>query len=111
MSDLMPYSSNAPAASPDLLDAVLDLARQAGKITTGFFRSRGLNIEVKGDGTPVTEGDKAAEQFIRERIAALDPGAAIIGEEEGSTPGTSGTTWIIDPIDGTKGFMRGVPLY
>ena len=70
-----------------------------------------LEIERKGDGTPVTQADKAAERFLREQIAGRFPDDAIVGEEEADRAGTSGRTWIIDPIDGTKAFTHGVPLY
>jgi histidinol-phosphatase len=100
-----------PAASQDLLDTALDIARGAGDVTLKYFRSSTLAIETKGDGSPVTEGDKAAERYVRERIAEYSPDSAIVGEEEGQSSGTSGLTWYVDPIDGTKGFARGVPMY
>ena len=59
----------------------------------------------------MTEADKDAEAFIRAELAAAHPDDAILGEEEGASTGTSGRRWIIDPIDGTKAFIRGVPLY
>ena len=96
---------------PSFLDEVVDLVREAGELTLRWFRSATLDIESKGDGTPVTAADKAAERFLREQIAARWPDDAVIGEEEENTAGTSGRTWIIDPIDGTKAFTHGVPLY
>lgn len=104
-------ASTAPPASQALLDAVVDIARGAGDVTLEYFRSSTLSVEIKGDGTPVTEGDRAAERYVRNRLAELAPGSAIVGEEEGSNEGTSGLTFYVDPIDGTKGFARGVPLY
>ena len=59
----------------------------------------------------MTEADRDAEAYIRAELAAAHPGDGILGEEEGEVEGTSGRRWIIDPIDGTKAFMRGVPLY
>lgn len=100
-----------PVASQELLDTALDIARGAGDVTLKYFRSSTLAVETKGDGTPVTEADKAAERYVRERISEYAPNSAIVGEEEGSSEGTSGLTWIVDPIDGTKGFARGVPLF
>jgi histidinol phosphatase-like enzyme (inositol monophosphatase family) len=94
-----------------LLDEALDITRQAGALTLDWFRSSSLAVEQKADGTPVTAADRAAERFLRTEIARRWPDDAIIGEEEASTAGTSGRTWIIDPIDGTKAFARGVPLY
>ena len=95
----------------DLLEVAVDLVRQAGRMTLDWFRSDDLEIERKGDGTPVTAADKAAEQFLRDEITARFPDDAIIGEEQAARDGRSGRTWIIDPIDGTKAFTHGVPLY
>jgi histidinol-phosphatase len=96
---------------PALLDAAVELVREAGELTLRWFRSTTLEIERKSDGTPVTEADKAAERFLREQILARYPDDSIIGEEEDDVAGTSDRTWIIDPIDGTKAFTHGVPLY
>ena len=81
--------NDGPAASSDLLDAALDIARTAGDMTLKWFQSSNLAIEVKGDGTPVTEADKTAEHYIRERIIELAPNSNIVGEEEGTSEGTS----------------------
>lgn len=99
------------AADPALLDEAVDLLRQAGELTLQWFRSDTLAVDRKGDGTPVTAADRAAERFLREAIEARHPDDAIIGEEEVARAGTSGRTWIIDPIDGTKAFTHGVALY
>jgi histidinol phosphatase-like enzyme (inositol monophosphatase family) len=99
------------ATDPDLLDSAVTLLREAGQLTLRWFRSSSLAIERKGDGTPVTEADKAAERFLREQITARFPDDSIVGEEEDDVVGTSGRRWIIDPIDGTKAFTHGVPLY
>ena len=103
--------SDVPAASSELLEAALDIARTAGDMTLKWFQSSTLAVETKGDGSPVTEADKTAERYIRERIEELAPDSSIVGEEEGSSVGSSALTWYIDPIDGTIGFTRGVPLY
>ncbi len=92
----------------------VDLAYRAGRITLGYFNA-GVRPDYKPDDTPVTAADRAAEQFIRAEIEKHYPAHAILGEEFGeslpaSAPG-SAFRWIIDPIDGTKSFMRGVPLY
>ncbi|MCX7621653.1 MAG: hypothetical protein N2037_12520 [Acidimicrobiales bacterium] len=89
----------------------VELVRQAGELTLQWFRAEELRVEHKGDGTPVTEADKAAERYLRSEIARRWPADSIVGEEEAATTGASGRTWIIDPIDGTKAFTRGVPLY
>lgn len=100
-----------PPADPDLLSWAVDLLQEAGTRTLSRFRSDDLAVESKGDGTPVTEADRDAESYIRAELAAAHPDDAVLGEEEGTTTGTTGRRWIIDPIDGTKAFMRGVPLY
>jgi len=87
------------------------LAVEAGKITLKHFRNSSLNVVKKGDGSPVTIADQESETFLREQIAANFPDDAIVGEEYGTTEGTSPFTWILDPIDGTKSFISGVPLY
>ena len=96
---------------PELMYLAVDLLRQAGDLTLRWFRSLELGLEHKGDGTPVTAADKAAERFLREEIQSRFPDDTIIGEEEDDVVGTSGRRWIIDPIDGTKAFTQGVPLY
>ena len=100
-----------PPADRDLLEWAVALTKEAGRRTLRRFRADDLAIEAKGDGTPVTEADRDAESFLRAELAAAHPADAILGEEEGAASGTSGRRWIIDPIDGTKAFMRGVPLY
>ncbi|MEY2454929.1 MAG: hypothetical protein QOK06_23 [Acidimicrobiaceae bacterium] len=101
----------APPADRALLDEAVALAREAGASTLRWFRSDDLAVDRKGDGTPVTEADRHAESLVRAHIADAHPDDAILGEEEGSVDGTSGQRWIIDPIDGTKAFVHGVPLY
>ncbi|MEO6318949.1 MAG: inositol monophosphatase family protein [Acidimicrobiales bacterium] len=93
------------------LDTAVALLRDAGERTLRWFRAADLEVERKGDGTPVTAADKDAERFLREQLADAFPGDAILGEEEAPTAGTTGRRWIIDPIDGTKAFTCGVPLY
>jgi histidinol-phosphatase len=100
-----------PRADPGELDFAVATARAAGDRTLEWFRRADLEIDHKSDGSPVTAADLAAERLIREHIAARFPGDAILGEEEADVAGTTGRTWVIDPIDGTKAFTRGVPLY
>ncbi|MCY3889895.1 MAG: hypothetical protein OXG30_01060 [bacterium] len=97
--------------SGELLDEAVELARQAGMLTLDWFNDHELSVSRKDDGSPVTEADKAAEAFLREALAERFPDDAVIGEEFPEAQGTSGRTWIIDPIDGTRSFVRGVPLY
>lgn len=92
------------------LHFALDATYHAGRITLGYFQT-GVTPERKGDNTPVTIADKTAEEKLRALIAAAYPDDGIIGEEYGRQAGTSGYTWVIDPIDGTKSFVCGVPLY
>jgi histidinol-phosphatase len=104
-------SPEAPPVDRSLLDFAVELVRDAGKATLSWFRDADLRIDRKSDGTPVTAADRAAERIVRERIGERFPGDGILGEEEPEAPGTSGRRWIVDPIDGTKAFTRGVPLY
>jgi histidinol phosphatase-like enzyme (inositol monophosphatase family) len=94
-----------------LLQQAVALARQAGEISLKWFQSTDLRIDRKGDGTPVTEADRSIERFLRQEIGRLFPGDGVLGEEEAESPGSTGRRWIIDPIDGTKAFTHGVPLY
>jgi histidinol-phosphatase len=93
------------------LDTAVALLREAGDRTLRWFRAADLEVIRKEDGTPVTAADRDAERFLRERLADLFPGDGVLGEEEAPTDGTTGRRWIIDPIDGTKAFTCGVPLY
>lgn len=102
---------DVPPVDAALLDFAVGLARDAGKVTTQWFANPDLAVDKKADGTPVTAADRAAERYIREQLAEHHPADGIIGEEEPPSEGTSGRRWIIDPIDGTKAFTRGVPLY
>jgi histidinol phosphatase-like enzyme (inositol monophosphatase family) len=100
-----------PAIDQETLDTAVGLLRAAGERTLQWFRSADLEVERKGDGTPVTAADRDAERFLRERLADAFPADGVLGEEEPPTDGTSGRRWILDPIDGTKAFTCGVPLY
>lgn len=99
----------------DPLLSRLDLARRAGvaagKHTLKYFQQSNYEVDRKGDASPVTVADKEAEQLLRREIAAAFPDDSILGEEFGVVEGTSGYRWILDPIDGTKSFISGVPLY
>lgn len=86
-----------------------ELADVAATVTMARFGER-LPVTMKDDDTPVTEVDRAAERAIREALAARLPRDAVLGEEEGGD-GTSSRTWIVDPIDGTKLFAEGIPLW
>jgi histidinol-phosphatase len=100
-----------PPTDPELVDEAVALARMAGELTLRYFRADDLGVDLKGDGTPVTVADRAAERLVREELARRHPDDGVLGEEEPEHHGTSGRRWIIDPIDGTKAFTHGVPTY
>lgn len=94
----------------ELLAAVEQVARIAGDIALGFFRKQ-LVVESKADGSPVTIADRTAEQAARSWIEARFPADGILGEELGVTRAEARRRWVLDPIDGTKTFIHGVPLW
>jgi histidinol-phosphatase len=93
-----------------LVDFALDAAWQAGRVTLGHYQ-RGVTAERKADNSPVTVADREAEQLLRTLIQRYWPEHGVLGEEYGRSAADAPYTWIIDPIDGTKSFMAGVPLY
>lgn len=95
----------------DRLEFARAAAREAGRGTLSLFGSRHLRVECKADGSPVTHADRRCEQALRTSIERAFPDDAILGEELPPVSGSSGVRWIIDPIDGTKSFVHGVPLY
>jgi len=101
----------SPSIDPDLLSFATDIVSEAGALTLELFRSTEFAVERKGDGSPVTIADRNAERLLRERIESRFPDDAIHGEEEADKAGTSGRTWVIDPIDGTISFTHGVGLF
>ena len=92
------------------LEAAISAAKAAGDVILPFFRSD-LHIEIKADQSPVTEADRAAEQVIVETLQQSFPDYGVLGEEFGAQSGTADARWIIDPIDGTKNFIRGIPYF
>ncbi len=96
--------------TPDL-QLALELAEKAGRLTLDYFGRRSLQVFSKRDHTPVTEADRKAEELIRQGISAQFPGDGLYGEEFDERPSGNGRRWIIDPIDGTRSFIHGVPLY
>ena len=102
--------NTGPPVSESLLDEVGDLARRAGRLTLDWYRPS-VEVVIKGDGSPVTEADRAAEEMLRRELTERYPRDAVVGEEFGHSDGDSGRTWFIDPIDGTQSFVRGVPLF
>ena len=94
---------------PDL-QLALALAGVADRITLGRFMAHDLRVHRKPDRTPVTDADLAVEDAIRAVLAEQRPGDAVLGEERGASGGSS-RAWVLDPIDGTKNFLRGVPAW
>lgn len=102
------------AASPDVAarqDFALRIALQAGELILKYYQQAGLTVERKRDSSPVTIADRGAEELLRREIEREFPGDAILGEEYGEKAGNSGYRWILDPVDGTKSFIHGVPLF
>ncbi len=87
----------------------LELADAADALTLPRFHAGDLHIETKPDLTPVTDADRATERMLRDRIAQDRPGESVFGEEEGDDGGD--IRWIVDPIDGTRNFLRGIPVW
>jgi histidinol-phosphatase len=93
--------------SPDL-EFALSLADDADAITLTHFRAHDLRVDTKVDLTPVSDADLAAEAALRQRLARERPGEPVLGEEEG---GEDASGWILDPIDGTRNYTRGIPVW
>lgn len=93
-----------------LMEAALEAARRAGDRALKFF-GRSVPVDLKADGTPVTEADREAERVAREWIESRFPANGILGEEHGAVRPEAPRRWLVDPIDGTKSFIRGVPLW
>lgn len=93
-----------------IFETAREIALAAGEITMRYFATS-LAVDTKADGSPVTIADREAETLLRREISARFPTHGILGEEFGEVEGSDPIRWILDPIDGTKSFMRGVPLY
>ena len=92
-----------------LLETMIDAAREAGEIALRYYRD-GFDVTIKADRTPVTQADREAEQLIVERLGRAFPDCGFLGEEFGES-GARDRRFIIDPIDGTKNFVRGIPVW
>ncbi|GGP75217.1 inositol monophosphatase family protein [Saccharothrix coeruleofusca] len=95
----------------EVLDFAVDLAERAGALAAERFFGGGARVPLKPDGSEVTEADAAVEELIRAELARHVPDDGVHGEEGGASEGTSGRRWVIDPIDGTYCFARGIPLF
>ena len=87
------------------------LAGRADRIAMDFYRSSTLQVSAKSDSSPVSEADRRIEAMVRSEAAERHPGLAVFGEEEGEDEGESGTRLIVDPIDATRNFVRGIPIF
>ncbi|HLU49912.1 MAG TPA: inositol monophosphatase family protein, partial [Planctomycetota bacterium] len=92
------------------MEVAAEAAWEAGRVTLAYFQAR-FEVERKADLTPVTIADREAERRLVEELSSRFPDDGILGEEHGERPGRSGYRWVVDPIDGTKSFIHGVPLY
>ena len=108
----MPEISRAVATEvARRLQLAIAAGKEAGRLTLNYFRQDNFQVERKGDASPVTIADRSAELLLRERVSAAFALDGVVGEEYGTSDGSSGFNWILDPIDGTKSFISGVPLY
>lgn len=94
----------------EYVDFATDAAFQAGQLTLAHFQT-GVTVDRKSDASPVTIADRGAEELLRKLIGKRFPDHGLFGEEMGESDNDSSHRWIIDPIDGTRSFIRGVPLY
>jgi len=105
----MPWT-NKPAIDDQFLEVGLEAVKQAEELILRYFHSQ-LKVKLKTDNSPVTQADKEAENLIKKVISNKFPDHGFLGEEEGKTKITSKYFWVIDPIDGTKNFIRGLPHF
>ena len=91
-------------------ELAVEAARKAGDLARGFYETT-FDVEKKADNSPVTIADKQAEQLIRQMVTQHFPDDGFLGEEFGDQPGGSGFRWVIDPIDGTRSFVRHIPIW
>ncbi len=111
MAGATPTDQALPRDIQDRLELAVRAARAAGRLTLKYFQRADAGLELKPDDTPVTRADREGEQLLRKSIGRHFPDDDILGEEFGEKQGGSGFRWILDPLDGTKTFIRGVPLY
>jgi len=95
----------------DWLPFLTELADRADELSRRWFRAAGLRVAEKSDLSPVTEADQAIEAMARRLVRENHPELGVLGEEEGEAPGTAETRLIVDPIDGTRNFVRGIPVF
>ena len=100
-----------PEIDTELFEFVNKIASDAASLTLDWFQQKDLKVDLKSDRTEVTDADKAVEEYLRNIIGTHFPNDTVVGEEEEVSSGSSKRKWVIDPIDGTASFVRGVPLY
>ncbi|SFH52330.1 inositol monophosphatase family protein [Planctomicrobium piriforme] len=100
-----------PAAVDERLRFALNASAQAERLVMSYFGDAALQVDLKDDLTPVTAADRGAEELLRRTLLGTFPHDSVLGEEFGETKGNSGFRWILDPVDGTKSFVHGVPLF
>ena len=101
--------SNADKSQKAALELAQKAALKAGKVALHYFR-KGVSAQTKADGSPVTQADKETEEILIATLQKGMPGSGFLGEEFGEQ-GSKEQRWIIDPIDGTKNFIRGIPIW
>ena len=95
----------------DWIKFLKSITQESDQIALKYFNACDLKVEIKPDRTPVSQADQEIEDFIRQRVKEEHPELSILGEEYGSTKSTSNRTLIIDPIDGTKNFIKAIPFF
>lgn len=103
--------AGAPTRAAAWLELLHEIADTADGMALRHFRRADLRVDDKADGSPVSEADRAIEAAARELVAKRSPGTGVFGEEEGGIRESGGTRLIIDPIDGTRNFVRGIPVF
>jgi histidinol-phosphatase len=101
----------AGAVTVEWLPLLHEIADRADEIALRYFRASGLHVDNKTDGSPVSEADRAIETMVRQVVAERAPSVGVYGEEEGEAPARGTTRLIVDPIDGTRNFVRGIPVF
>lgn len=101
----------SPLEIAQRLEFALAVSREAATLILSHYQTTELVVDLKRDRSPVTAADRGAEELLRDRILKRFPGDGVFGEEFGETAGRNGVRWLLDPVDGTKAFIHGVPLF
>jgi histidinol-phosphatase len=105
-----PLTTTMKAEWRNRYELAVGVAKDAARLALGYFDIN-VAVEWKQDQSPVTVADREAEQLLRTKLLGRFPGDGFLGEESGDAPGSSGFRWVIDPVDGTRSFVRGIPLW